>query len=94
VQERRAVDLAVVDQVRGPTSRVGWLEFARVVYGESGGEVGICWLGRGPRSAGRAGVPPSELAIATPAGSSPSDEAGGREEGAAPGSEDVDEHDR
>lgn len=68
VAERRAVDLAVVDQVRGPTSRVGWLEFSRVVYGEYGGEVSVCWLRRGPRLAERRGPSPAPLSIATPAG--------------------------
>jgi hypothetical protein len=68
IEERRAVDLAVVDQVRGPTCRVGWLEFARVVYGESGGEVGACWLRKGPRRAEGSRVSPAPMTIATPAG--------------------------
>lgn len=68
MEERRAVDLAVIDQLRGPTCRVGWLEFARVVYGESGGEVGACWLRKGPRRTAGTRVPPAPMTIATPAG--------------------------
>ena len=49
-------------------SRAGWLEFGRVVYGESGGEVGACWLRKGPRRAEGARVSTAPMTIATPAG--------------------------
>ena len=39
-----AIDIAVVDQVHGPTSKCEWLEFGRVILGDSGGEIAICRL--------------------------------------------------
>jgi len=58
----QAVDfVAVVDQLRGPTSPVEWLGFARVVYGEAAGKAGICWLRRGPRAAPGLDAPPAPL---------------------------------
>lgn len=38
------VDIAVVDQVRGPTSKCEWLEFGRVNIGDSEAEVSTCRL--------------------------------------------------
>jgi hypothetical protein len=37
-------DLAVVDQVSGPTALCKWLEFGRLPFGDSGAEVSACWF--------------------------------------------------
>jgi hypothetical protein len=39
-----AIDFAVVDQVRGPTSDCAWLEFGQFAFGNSGGKVSAAWL--------------------------------------------------
>src|SRR5260370_15575905 len=33
----KAIDIAVVDQQRGPTTACGWLEFGKLPFGEDGG---------------------------------------------------------
>jgi len=40
----QAIDLAVVDQIRGPTSKCDWLEFGHVNIGENGPKVAVCRL--------------------------------------------------
>jgi hypothetical protein len=45
----KAVDIAVVDQQRGPTIECDWLEFARLPFGQDGGKVSACWFFDGPR---------------------------------------------
>jgi hypothetical protein len=40
----KCVNIAVVDQQRGPTMPSDWLEFARIPFGKTGGKVAACWL--------------------------------------------------
>jgi uncharacterized protein YdhG (YjbR/CyaY superfamily) len=64
----KAIEMAVVDQMNGPTVPAEWLEFARLPLGDTGGEVAACWLYEGPRFAGGLHMPAREMAIATPDG--------------------------
>lgn len=43
------VDIAVVDQLTGPTTKCDWLEFWRFPVDGSEGRVSACWLFEGPR---------------------------------------------
>ena len=61
-------DLAVVDQVRGPTMPVEWLEYAAIPYGPSGGKVAACWLFEGPRLAAGVHLPGKSMELAKPVG--------------------------
>lgn len=50
LEEGEAVDIAVVDQLRGPTTKVGWLEFGKLAFGgDPQKKVSLCWLFEGPR---------------------------------------------
>lgn len=40
----QAVDIAVVDQKRGPTIQAKWLEFAHLTLGGTDNKVAACWL--------------------------------------------------
>jgi hypothetical protein len=64
----KSIDIAVLDQQRGPTEPCDWLEFARLPFGKHDGYVAACWLFEGPRIA--AGLHMSELNknLATPVG--------------------------
>ena len=68
VQEGCCEDIAVVDQVRGPTMRIDWLEYAQIPFGDTGGKVAACWLFEGPRVAAGIHMPGRGLEVATPAG--------------------------
>lgn len=71
LRDRAAVDMAVVDQMEGPTAQIHWLEFTHVTLASTDNKVAACWLYEGPRDVGR-GVYMSSttFTIATPAGSS------------------------
>ena len=43
------VDIAVVDQLTGPTTKCDWLEFSRFPVDDSEGRISACWLFEGPR---------------------------------------------
>ena len=64
----KAIDLAVVDQVRGPTIDCEWLEFGRFTFGNSGGIVAVAWLFKGQRIAAGVHFPGESLQLATPEG--------------------------
>ena len=64
----QAVDIVVVDQMRGPTVPVDWLEFARISFDETGNKVAACWLFEGPRIAAGIHMPAKGITIATPDG--------------------------
>jgi len=49
VKNGQALDIAVVDQMRGPTMPADWLEFAHIPFGETGNKVAACWLFEEPR---------------------------------------------
>jgi hypothetical protein len=44
LRDGNALDIAVVDQFRGPTTGCDWLEFGHVDFGESGEPVAVCRL--------------------------------------------------
>jgi hypothetical protein len=62
------IDIAVVDQQRGPTMPCEWLEFARIPFGKTGGKVAACWLFEGPRLAAGIHLPGESIDLATPNG--------------------------
>ncbi len=66
--DRGAVDFAVVDQQRGPTTTCDWLEFGHLPFGESGGKVAACWLFTAPRIAHGLHMKSTSMQLATPAG--------------------------
>ena len=45
---REAIDIAVVDQLQGPTTPCNWLEFMRTDY-QGEGEISVCWFYEGER---------------------------------------------
>jgi hypothetical protein len=64
----KCVDIAVVDQQRGPTMPCEWLGFARIPFGKSGSKVAACWLFEGPRLAAGVHFPGKSINLATPNG--------------------------
>jgi hypothetical protein len=62
------VDIAVVDQQRGPMMDCTWLEFAKLKLGEGGGNVSVCWLFEGPRLAAGMHLSSQQMDLATPVG--------------------------
>lgn len=69
ISDDRAVDMTVVDQLRGPTVNTDWLEYARLPLGKTGNRVAACWLFEGKRFApGMPHITDSALTIATPVG--------------------------
>lgn len=43
------IDIAVVDQMSGPTLPVKWLKFAHLPFGSEGNKIAVCWLFEGSR---------------------------------------------
>ena len=68
VRGGQAVDIAVVDQMRGPTMPAEWLEFARLSLGGTENKVAACWLFEGPRIAAGIHMPAKGMTLATPDG--------------------------
>lgn len=68
VRDGQAVDIAVVDQTRGPTMPTEWLEFVRLSLGGTENKVAVCWLFDGPRIAAGIHMPAKEMTLATPDG--------------------------
>lgn len=68
VKNGHAVDIAVVDQMRGPTLPAEWLEFAHLSLGHTGGRVAACWLFEGPRIASGTHMPAGDMTLTTPNG--------------------------
>jgi len=66
VHDGRALDIAVVDQMRGPTIPAEWLEFGPLSFDETGYKVSACWLQEGPRIATGIHVPAKPMTLATP----------------------------
>lgn len=62
------LDVAVVDQMRGPTAAADWLQFARLNHGGTDQKVGACWLLSGPKLRHGAHVPALQMSLATPIG--------------------------
>ena len=68
VRDGQAVDIAVVDQIRGPTMPAEWLEFVRLSLGGTENKIAACWLFEGPRMGWGIHMPTKEITIATPDG--------------------------
>ena len=68
VRNCQAVDIAVVDQIRGPTIPAEWLEFAHLSIDETENKVAACWLFEGPRIGAGIHMSTLSIALATPAG--------------------------
>jgi uncharacterized protein YdhG (YjbR/CyaY superfamily) len=68
VRRGKAIDMAVVDQVRGPTVPAKWLEFAHLPLGDAGAEGAACWLYEGPRVAAGVHMPAGGMTLVTPQG--------------------------
>ena len=64
----KPIDIAVVDQQRGPTIECGWLEFGKLPFGDSVGKVSACWFFEGPRVAAGLHMRGTSMNIATPPG--------------------------
>jgi hypothetical protein len=68
LSQAKCVDIAVVDQQRGPTEPCEWLEFARIPFGKEGARVAACWLFEGPSMVAGPHVPGLEFDLAAPSG--------------------------
>lgn len=64
----QCLDIAVVDQQRGPTLPCSWLEFGRLPLGEEGGRISLCWLFEGERIAAGLHFRATKMELATPPG--------------------------
>lgn len=68
LRDGQAVDIAVVDQMRGPTMSTDWLEFAHISLGGTKNKVAACWLFEEPRRGAGIHMPTKDMTIATPDG--------------------------
>ncbi len=68
LRDGQSVDIAIVDQMRGPTMPTGWLEFARLSLGGTENKVAACWLFEGPRIVPGIHMPSKGMTIAKPDG--------------------------
>jgi ADP-ribosylglycohydrolase len=68
LSEGKCVDVAVVDQQRGPTMPCDWLEFGRFRFGNNDEQVSACWLFEGPRIAHGLHLKGTHFELATPPG--------------------------
>ncbi len=66
LREGKAVDIAVVDQQRGPTVSCNWLEFGSLPFGEEAGKVSACWFFDGPRIASGLHMHGTSMELRTP----------------------------
>lgn len=67
LDEGKATDLVVCDQLRGPTTECDWLQFCRSGFGDSGGKVGMAWWWHRKTSFG-VHMPAKGLQLHTPPG--------------------------
>ena len=68
LRDGKAVDIVVVDQIRGPTMPADWLEFSHLSLGGTENKVAACWLFEGPRIAAGIHMPAKEMTLSTPDG--------------------------
>ena len=68
VEDGRSVDVAVVDQLHGPTVPTDWLEFAEFTLDQKGNKVLGCWLVEGPRITTGHDLSLIPMWLSTPAG--------------------------
>ena len=67
-REQRAVDMAVVDQMRGPTISAEWLEFAHLTMDGTTDTSGARWSFEGPRISAGVNMQSKNMTLATPEG--------------------------
>jgi hypothetical protein len=63
-----AQDIVVVDQQSGPTTKCEWLEFGRIPFEDSGGDVSACWFFDGPHPLPGMCFPSKPMNLAVPPG--------------------------
>lgn len=63
-----AVDIAVVDQLGGPTVKCRWLAFGRLPYGGKGRTIAACWLFESPRTGSEVEGRPKSMGVEVPEG--------------------------
>jgi hypothetical protein len=63
-----AVDIAVVDQLGGPTVKCRWLEFGRLTYGGEGRTIAACWLVESLRTGSKTDERPKSVNVEVPEG--------------------------
>ena len=68
LDDGKTVDIAVLDQQRGPTISCNWLEFGRLPFGVGGNKVSACWLFDGPRLAAGLHVRGTSMELCMPLG--------------------------
>jgi len=68
VSDDKCIDIAVVDQLAGPTLPCDWLEFAQLDYDGNGGQVSACWLFEDSRIGAGIHMTGTSLQVATPEG--------------------------
>jgi len=68
LREEDALDLAVVDQIRGPTTKANWLQFAQVPLKGIDKKVAACWLYEGQGMGAGIHFPSTNMTLATPIG--------------------------
>jgi hypothetical protein len=68
MNDGRARDYAVVDQLKGPTTRCDWIEFTRLRHNDKGGKVSAAWLWNKPRLAHGIHLPGKSMHVDTPHG--------------------------
>lgn len=68
VRDGQAVDITVVDQMRGPTIPTEWLEYAQLTLGNTRNKVAACWLFIGRRVSAGVHMPAEGMSLATPDG--------------------------
>lgn len=68
LKKGEAIDIAIVDQMRGFFAPVRWLEFGRISDDVTGIEVSACWINNGPRMGLGAHKFTERIKIMTPEG--------------------------
>jgi len=68
IHRGHAVDIAVVDQLRGLISPADWLEFSHLKLADSDNKVAVCWLFEGNKVAHGIHFTAKSLTLATPLG--------------------------
>ena len=67
-RNRQAIDIAVVDQQRGPTIPAKWLEFAHLTLRDTDNKVAACWLFEDTRWGAGIHMSSKQMILATPEG--------------------------
>ena len=74
IPSKSSIDIAVVDQFSGPTTKCDWIEYGELPINDSGKKIACCWLFEGRRMGeGLHFREDTEMSIATPSWWEPSD---------------------